>query len=310
MQKPSFSLVVVVYSRDSTFHTHTAQILWSNKQRIIISRPAHNVDKINLSYTTFSGTMNNSTIYINAVNTRAIKLLQQSRHKKAICCLKKGLKFVLDQADNTNSTDRPSLVPFTFEAQQQSMQGGRSSIRCLASMDIEDDETALTCTVAIPEVHDTMSSSPENVFVVFNRAFTYHEEHGVLKSSADYTKATATLLYNMGIAFHQLGMQENNTAALKKSLYSYQMAYKILSQKCDDSFSCLVMLALCNNMSHIHGHFFNLREAKSFSVLLTEILACVSLTGLSVAVDDYDFFVSEAVIFEGRERELECAPAA
>jgi hypothetical protein len=86
---------------------------------------------------------------------------------------------------------RESLL--TFESQQQSMQGRQSSFCCLDSMDIEGDDR-FTCTVAIPEIHDTVSSSPENVFVVFNRAFTHHEEHGVSNSSTDYTTATATLL--------------------------------------------------------------------------------------------------------------------
>jgi hypothetical protein len=88
------------------------------------------------------------------------------------------------------------------------------------------------------------------------------------------------------------------------------MAYSVLSQKCDDSFSYLVMLALCNNMSHIHGHFFNLKEAKSFWDLITEILGCVASMDSSISIDDYDFFVSELLLFEGRDRELECAPAA
>jgi hypothetical protein len=251
--------------------------------------------------------MNNSTSYINDVNTRAVQLLQESRHTEAINCLRSGVKFVLAQvADKT--TDLPSHVPFAFEAQQPSMQGSRSSLQCPNSVDIDGDER-LKYTVAIPELHNAMSSSPENVFVVFNRAFTYYE-HGVFISSADYTKATATLLYNMGIAFHNLGIQENNTAALKQSLYTYQMAYSVLSQKCDDSFSYLVMLALCNNMSHIHGHFFNLKEAKSFWDLITEILGCVASMDSSISIDDYDFFVSELLLFEGRDRELECAPAA
>jgi hypothetical protein len=248
--------------------------------------------------------MNCSTRYINDVNTRAVQLLQESRYREAICCLRKGVKFVLAHAANT---ERPSLVPFAFEAQQKSMQGHRSSLQSFASVDIEDDERRITYTVAIPEVDATMSISPENMFVVFNRAFTYDEHGRLFNSSADYTKAAATLLYNMGIAFHHLGIQENSAAALKKSLYTYQMAYAVLSQKCDDSFSYLVMLALCNNMSHIHCHFFNLKEARSFSDLVTEILACV---GSFVAVDDYDFFVFEALLFEGRDRELECAPAA
>jgi hypothetical protein len=251
----------------------------------------------------------NSTRSINDFNTEAIQLLQEGRHREAICCLRRGVKFVSAQVLADTTTDPlPSLVPFAFEAQQQSMQESRSSLQCLDSVDIDGDER-LTYTVAIPEVHGTMSSSPENVFVVFNRAFTYYED-GDFSSPADYAKATATLLYNMGIAFHRLGIQENNTAALKKSLYTYQMAYTVLSQKCDDSFSYLVMLALCNNMSHIHGHFFNLKEARSFWDLITEILACVSSVDSSDSVDDYDFFVFELLLFEGRPLDIEYAPAA
>jgi hypothetical protein len=255
--------------------------------------------------------MNNSTSYINFVNTRAAQFLQESRHKEAICCLRRGIKFILRtrQVDDTNSTEPPSLVSFTFEDQQQRMQGHRSSLQCLDSIDIEDAER-LTYTVAIPEVHDTVSISPENMFVVFNRAFTHCEEHGMLSSSTNYTKAAATLLYNMGLAFHQIGIQENNTAVLRKSLSAYQMAYDILREQCDDSFSCLVMLALCNNISHIHGHFFNLEEAKTFSDLIPEILVSVSLADSSVAIEDFDFFVAEVLLFEGRDRELVCAPAA
>jgi hypothetical protein len=252
--------------------------------------------------------MNNSTNYIDDVNNGALQLLQKGWHREAICCLRRGVRFVAAQVAGTTTTDLPSLVPFVFEAQQQSMQGRRSSLQCPDSVDIKGDER-LTYTVAIPEVYNVMSSSPENIFVVFNRAFMYCE-HGVLSSFAACSKATATLLYNMGIAFHHLGIQENNTAALKKSLYTYRMAYTVLSQNCDDSFSYLVMLALCNNMSHIHGHFLNWTEARSLWDLITEILACVSPGDSSVAVDDYDFFVSEALFFKGRDLELEYAPAA
>jgi hypothetical protein len=242
--------------------------------------------------------MNNSTSYINDVNTRAVQLLQESRHKEAIVWLRRGVKFAVARVAETNSTDCAPLVPFTFEAHQQSMP------------DIEGDE-GLTYTVAIPEVHDSMSVSPENVFVVFNRAFTY-DKHGVLNSSANCAQGTEILLYNMGIAYHHLGIQENNTVALKKSLYTYQMAYKVLLSQnwCDDACSCLVMLALCNNMSHIHGHLSNLKAARGLWDLLTEVLACVSIVDSSDDVGDYGFFAVEAMLFGGRNLELQFAPAA
>jgi hypothetical protein len=152
-----------------------------------------------------------------------------------------------------------------------------------------------------------MSVSPDNVFVVFHRAF-HLSDYGVLKTSTDSTKASATLLYNMGLAWQHLGSQENNTSALKKALFAYERAYSALSQQCNDSFSYLVMLALCNNMAHIHSHFFNVEEAKNFRDLIPQILACSSPGTSSMAADDYAFFLSEAMLLEGQE--LEFAPAA
>jgi hypothetical protein len=96
-------------------------------------------------------------------------------------------------------------------------------------MDIEGNERPKYSFMVIPEVPDTMSVSPNNVFVIFDRAFTFFEEFRELKSSAQLSKASATLLYNMGMALHQVGVQESNTAALRKSLRAYKiLAYSAL----------------------------------------------------------------------------------
>jgi tetratricopeptide (TPR) repeat protein len=248
--------------------------------------------------------MNTSTSYINDINSRAVLLLQQNRHNEAIRCLRRGLKFLLTHVVNTNSK------PLTYEAQQQSVQTHHSSLKCVDSMDIEGDER-LACGVVIPEVRDIiMSVSPDNVFVVFNRAFNL-PHHSMLKSSADTTKASATLLYNMGMAWQHLGAQENNTAALKRALRADEMAtmaYTELCQQCNDSFSCLVMLALANNMAHIHSHFFNMQEARQCRDLIPQILGCGSFGSSSVAPDDYAFFFAEATLFG--DRDFKFAPVA
>jgi hypothetical protein len=239
--------------------------------------------------------------YINDMNSRAVLLLQQNKHKEAIGCLRRGLKFLLTHVVDTNSK------PLTYEAQQLRVQTPHSSLKCVDSMDIEGDER-LACGVVISEVRDIiMSVSPDNVFVVFNRAFNL-PGHSMLKSSADASKASATLLYNMGMVWQHLGAQKNNTAALKRALHAYEMAYTELCQQCNDTFSCLVMLALANNMAHIHSHFFNMQEARQCRDLIPQILVCGSFGSSSVAPDDYAFFLSEAMLFEGRD--LEFAPAA
>jgi tetratricopeptide (TPR) repeat protein len=247
--------------------------------------------------------MNLSTGYIKdinsravLINSRAVLLLQQNRHKDAIYWLRRGLRNLA------------SLEQVTCDdAQQQDLRTHPASLKCVDSMDVEGEERP-AYSVEIPEVRDTIISvSPDNVFVVFNRAF-HLSDYGVLKTSPDSAKASATLLYNMGLAWQQLGAQENNTTALKKALFAYERAYSALSQQCNDSFSYLVMMALCNNMAHIHSHFFNLVEAKRCRDLIPQILACSSPRTSSMAADDYAFFLSETMLLKGQE--LKFAPAA
>jgi hypothetical protein len=251
----------------------------------------------NIDYS--NGKMNSSTSYINDVNSRAVLLLQQNRHKDAICWLRRGLRNLA------------SLEQVAYDAQGQNVRTHHASLKCIDSMDGVEGEERPAYSVEIPEVRDTiMSVSPDNVFVVFHRAF-HLSDYGVLKTSTDSTKASATLLYNMGLAWQHLGSQENNTTALKNALCAYEGAYSaLLSQQFNDSFSYLVMLALCNNMAHIHSHFFNLEEAKNYRDLIPQILAYSSPGTSSMAADwdDYAFFLSEAMLLKGQE--LEFAPAA
>jgi hypothetical protein len=239
--------------------------------------------------------MNFSTSYINDINSRALLLLQQKRPKEAICWLRRGLSNLASPGEVTSN------------AQLQHLHSHHASSKWVDSMDIEGEEGS-AYSVEIPEVSDTiMSVSPANVFVVFNRAFLL-PDYGVPKTSTDSAKASATLLYNMGLAWQHLGTQENSTTALKKALLAYETAYSALSQQCNDSFSCLVMMALCNNMAHIHSYFFNLEQAKYCRDLIPQILACSSPGTSSMVADDYAFFLSEAMLLRGQE--LKFAPAA
>jgi hypothetical protein len=215
----------------------------------------------------------------------------------AICWLRRGLRNLA------------SFEHLTYDAHRQHLYTHHASLKCVDSMDLDaEGEQRPAYSVEIPEVRNTIvSDSPDNVFVVFHRAF-HLSDYGELKTFADSTKASATLLYNMGLAWQQLGAQENDSMALKKALFAYERAYSALSQQCNDSFSSLVMLALCNNMAHIHSHFFNLERAKNCRDLIPQILACSSPGTSLMATDDYAFFLSEAIILQGQE--LEFAPAA
>jgi hypothetical protein len=241
--------------------------------------------------------MNFSTCCIKDINSRAVLLLQQNRPKDAICWLRKGLS-------NLASLEEQA----TYDPQrQQHLHTHHAFLKWGDSMDVEVEERS-AYSVEIPQVRNTiMSVSLDNVFVVFNRAFLLPDK-GRLTTCADSTKVSATLLYNMGLAWQHFGTQENSTAALKKALLAYESAYSVLSRQCNDSFSCLVMMALCNNMAHIHSYFFNLEQAKHCRDLIPQILAYSSPGTHCMVADDYDFFLSEAMLFGGQE--LEFAPAA
>jgi hypothetical protein len=239
--------------------------------------------------------MNFSASCINDINGRAVQLLQEKRPKEAICWLRKGL------------SNLASLEQVTDNAQVQNVHTHHASLKWIDSMDVKGEEGS-AYSVEIPEVRDTiMSVSPANVFVVFNRAFLL-PDYSVIKTSADSAKASAILLYNMGLALQHLGTQENSATALKKALFVYERAYSALSQQSNDSFSYLVMMALCNNMAHIHSFFFKLEHAKQCRDLIVEILASSSPGSSSMAADDYAFFQSEAILLGGQE--LKFAPAA
>jgi hypothetical protein len=240
--------------------------------------------------------MNSSTSYINDTNSKAVLLLQQNRPKDAICWLRKGLRNLTSVEEVTCNAQR-----------QQHVNTHYASLKWVDYMDVQVEERS-AYSVEIPQVRDTiMSVSLDNVFVVFNRAFLL-PDCGGLKTCADSAKDSATLLYNMGLAWQHLGTQENSTTALKKALFAYESAYTILSRQCNDSFSCLVMMALCNNMAYIHSYFFSLEQAKHCRDLIPHILACCSPGTCSMVADDYDFFLSETMLFGGQE--LEFAPAA
>ncbi len=241
--------------------------------------------------------MNFSTSYTNDVNSRAVLLMQQNRPKDAICWLRKGLSNLASIEEQ--ATCNPQ--------RQQHLHTHHASLKWLDAMDVEVEERS-AYSVEIPQVRNTiMSVSLDNVFVVFNRAFLLPDK-GRLTTCADSTKVSATLLYNMGLAWQHFGTQENSTAALKKALLAYESEYSVLSRQCNDSFSCLVMLALCNNMAHLHSHFFNLEQAKHCRDLIPHILACSSAGNASMAAEDYAFFLSEAMLLEGQD--LQFAPAA
>jgi hypothetical protein len=107
----------------------------------------------------------------------------------------------------------------------------------------------------------------QDAFSVFDRAFLIDSSDldlASIYSSEDQKSTTTVLLYNMGLAYQLLGMQDFPTRQknLKKVMKVYRMAAAIL-EKSGDEANDLVFFAVSNNMGHIYSHFWETQESHS-----------------------------------------------
>ena len=105
----------------------------------------------------------------------------------------------------------------------------------------------------------------ENQFSLYDSAFVL-PGRGVERqifASADIENLTsATLLYNLGLCYHKRAMANGKSRDLKQALSLYQKAAS-LAEYFDEAaeHSVLLVLALFNNMGHIHAEHFETSEA-------------------------------------------------
>jgi hypothetical protein len=97
----------------------------------------------------------------------------------------------------------------------------------------------------------------QNTFSIFARPFLIDTTNlATADSFAGQKSLTVVILFNMGLVFQLLGMQDlrSQQASFKKAMKLYQLANTTL-EKSGDKGNCLLYLALSNNMGHIHSHF-------------------------------------------------------
>jgi hypothetical protein len=179
-------------------------------------------------------------------NTMAVALLKEKKTAEALSCFRQGLRML-----NSKTDVAETICGQTSECAQQCSVYRSSKRRRLTPV---GDEGSIH-TVDAPAIKNRdMEMSPDNMFVLFNRAI-------ILSPSARVDKAAteSVLLYNMGFAYHREGVERGCSALLRKALQGYETAGRVLRKS--PAGSDLVMFALVNNMGHIHSHFFEKQAA-------------------------------------------------
>ena len=161
------------------------------------------------------------------------------------------------------------------------------------------------------EKEDLTAGSPSNFFSLYNRVFVFGDP-----THDDWWKffphIPAVLLYNTGLVWHRMALKENSARKYNIALENYSMAHALVVQHarlgvyhceiCD-----ILLLALCNNMGHIHSHFFRLEEAR---LCVEEMFAVFFLMEDKKVLtkDEYVFFYMGILLTVNRRPVL--APAA
>jgi hypothetical protein len=179
-------------------------------------------------------------------NTMAVALLKENKTAEAISCFRQGLRTLNSKTDVAETVCGQTSDCAEYCSVHRSTKRRRL-------MPVGDEGSIHTVNAPALKNRDT-ETSPDNMFVLFNRAI-------ILSPSAQADKATtaSVLLYNMGFVYHREGVERGCSALLRKALHGYQMAGLVLRKS--SAGSDLVMFALVNNMGHIHSHFFNKQAA-------------------------------------------------
>jgi hypothetical protein len=220
-------------------------------------------------------------------NSDAVALTISGRKDEAICTIKKSLK-VLETLFNA-SKQNPDM---NFSVSQE--RGPTRPQSPLAS---------------VPIAASINDNSPSNLFTFYPRMFRINRDATHLSIS----KILVVLLYNLAVASHMDTISEDipDPERLKKVLELYETAMRVAhtSWTTKDAEEFLgVLLALTNNVGHIHSHLLNFQQIRESLSLQMHLLARATEEN-PLAMADYEvFFESVCVFLDGHD--LCLAPAA
>jgi hypothetical protein len=202
-------------------------------------------------------------------NTMAVALLKEKKTTEAIFCFRQGLRTL------NSKTYVPETIHGKTSACTEQCSVYQSSKR-RRLMPVGDEGSIHTVDAPAIKNRD-LEMSPDNMFVLFNRAI-------ILSPSAQADKAAteSVLFYNLGVVYHREGVERGCSALLRKALHAYEKAWQALRKS--PAGSDLVMFALVNNTGHIHSHFFDKQAADGCRRCLS-----LKISTYSSILSKYDF---------------------
>jgi tetratricopeptide (TPR) repeat protein len=257
---------------NESFHQTKAQLAY------LIKKVLHTKHSESFEYTITKTTM--QAMDIITLNADAIDLMQQGNFQDAIPVFRVALRELHDRLtdDQKQDMDLAEKVTRTFLP--------------VRSVPLED-----TLSLLQPPSFD----EDHHAFCIYDRALLIDSTDCVAVSSMTGQLCTAAaLLFNMGLAYQLLGMQDlrSRKSSFNKAMAVYQMATDIFEHSDGDEVNGLTYLAVSNNMGHIYSHFCETRETQQCLDSLLEGLH--SFPNIDTRGDEYFQFRMNLLVQHGQ----------
>jgi tetratricopeptide (TPR) repeat protein len=217
-----------------------------------------------------------------SVNNNAVDLLRQGSFRKAIPVFLSALRElhsivgVQKQDTNMDLDDDGSNLSST-------------SVREVRSVPLGDALSYLK-----PSIYQD-----QDAFSIFDRAFLIDSSDltsSIYSSEEGQSLTAPVLLYNMGLAYQLLGMEDlrSQHSNLKKAMKAYRMAAAIAKND-------LVSLAVSNNMGHIYSQFCDTQESQRCLDCLQAGLHVIQDSEVEIHEDEFSAFQMNVLIMHGQK---------
>jgi tetratricopeptide (TPR) repeat protein len=200
----------------------------------------------------------NRSLFV-TMNNQGVSMIQERRYEDAIDCFISAVQHINQVLETTRGLpERPS------------------SMVCL----LQDNHQVLSVPV----------SSDEKMFVFRNPLLVSEKRTGSFQVSA---KTSLVALYNLAMAYHLSGLQNQCAKRLKQALSYYELSYKMLLD--EQHVVVSQAMIILNNIGQIHRLLQNEEGAKNcFQYLLTTMMF-VQQTGEASRIQNWDSFLSNVL---------------
>lgn len=242
---------------------------------------------------------------VSRLNNIAISLFQSGCHEDALISLKAAINELVGNVGNQQQGSSQTACASTQSRCYLENKGYRS--RYVSNSGQESQKRNFETIRAVSIDQPECTRELDHATSMYSYAVVLSEDIRLFSSEACINQASVVLLYNLAFMHHWRAVYLGISSGLVKALQMYELVVGIIQPKgYGPEFENLV-LAVWNNMGHVHSQLFQLNQARACFDRLRLLLVQRDDILVWLPKKDYETFFLSAM-FQGSD--LHLAPAA